>query len=70
MAGVLFASGCGGSSDDTTDDKDTFVVGMECNYAPFNWQTSSETDTSVSLGSSPFKLPLISKTCRKEIQDR
>ena len=54
LAGVLFASGCGGSSDDTSDDKDTFVVGMECNYAPFNWQTSSETDTSVSLGGAGY----------------
>lgn len=29
--------------------KDTFVVGMECNYAPFNWTQVSETKTSVPL---------------------
>lgn len=34
----------------TNDTKETFTVGMECNYAPFNWQTSTRTDTSVSLG--------------------
>lgn len=28
---------------------DTFTVGMECNYAPFNWQTTDATDTSVEL---------------------
>ena len=25
------------------------VVGLECNYAPFNWTTSEETDTAVSI---------------------
>lgn len=29
----------------------TFTVGMECNYAPFNWQTTESTDTSVALPS-------------------
>ncbi|MBB5182813.1 transporter substrate-binding domain-containing protein [Catenisphaera adipataccumulans] len=54
VALTLVLTGCGsgstgsGSSD---NDDDTFVVGMECNYAPFNWQTSDKTDTSVSLGS-------------------
>lgn len=33
----------GGSSD-------KLVVGMECNYAPFNWQTNQETESSVSIG--------------------
>lgn len=28
---------------------DTFVVGMECNYAPFNWTQVNETDTTVAL---------------------
>ena len=38
---------CGGNED---TEKTTFVVGMECAYAPFNWQTATATDTSVSLG--------------------
>ena len=29
--------------------KDTLVVGMECNYAPFNWTQVNETNTSVPL---------------------
>lgn len=28
----------------------TFTVGMECNYAPFNWTQLEQTDTSVALG--------------------
>ncbi|MGN1343511.1 MAG: transporter substrate-binding domain-containing protein [Traorella sp.] len=36
------------------DEKTTFVVGMECGYAPFNWQTSTATDTSVSLGNAGY----------------
>lgn len=52
-AGVtaLLLAGCGSTGDSGTADsgKDTFTVGMECGYAPFNWQTSSETDTSVAL---------------------
>ena len=38
---------CGGNED---NEKTTFVVGMECAYAPFNWQTATATNTSVSLG--------------------
>ncbi len=45
----LALSACGSSTTDPNDD-DTFTVGMECNYAPFNWQTDEKTDTSVSLG--------------------
>ena len=44
--------GCGGSKD--TEEKNQFVVGMECGYAPFNWQTSEKTDTSVSLGNAGY----------------
>ena len=49
MTGALALTlvGCGGAQNDK---KDTFVVGMECGYAPFNWQISEATDTSVSLG--------------------
>lgn len=45
----LSLTACGSSTSDPNDD-DTFTVGMECNYAPFNWQTDDKTDTSVSLG--------------------
>ena len=48
-------TGCAsGGNTETTSDDNTFVVGMECAYAPFNWKTSEETDTSVPLGSSGY----------------
>ena len=41
---------CGGSSDDTSKgDKKEFVVGMECNYAPFNWTATEESETTVPI---------------------
>lgn len=40
---------CGGSSDKTSGDKKEFVVGMECNYAPFNWTATEESDTTVPI---------------------
>lgn len=58
-AGLLLLAGCSsspaasstadGSSAAAADAKTTFTVGMECNYAPFNWQTTDETDTSAAL---------------------
>lgn len=46
----MVLSGCGSSDEDS----DKFVVGMECNYAPYNWQTSTETESSVSLGGAGY----------------
>ncbi len=56
-AAILFV-GCSssapadsGSADSANDASNgTFTVGMECDYAPFNWQTAEEGDTAVSLG--------------------
>lgn len=39
--------GCGANG---ANSEDQFIVGMECNYAPFNWQTDKETETAVSIG--------------------
>lgn len=39
------------SSTAAASDSDTFTVGMECNYAPFNWQTTDASDSAVELGS-------------------
>lgn len=51
-AAMLMAlTGCGESGSEEASNKNTFTVGMECGYAPFNWQTASETETSVDLGS-------------------
>lgn len=49
MAMALVGCGSGDSAK-----KEQFVVGMECGYAPFNWQTSEKSDTTVSLGNSGY----------------
>lgn len=48
--GALALAGCSSGTSSQSED-DTFAVGMECGYQPFNWQTSqAETDTAVALG--------------------
>ncbi len=39
LFGCIFASSCGGNTND-----DVIRVGMECNYAPFNWTCGSESE--------------------------
>ena len=39
---------CGGS-DSSSEEKTTLVVGMECNYAPFNWTVTEESDTTMPI---------------------
>lgn len=53
MAFVMCTALCGCSGNEGSDD-DKFVVGMECSYAPFNWQSAEETSTSVSLGNAGY----------------
>lgn len=62
LAAGLLLAGCASSSGAATSSgssvgaagdtaaNGTFTVGMECNYAPFNWTQLEETETSVSLG--------------------
>ncbi len=50
-AAASSAAGSTASSTAAASDSDTFTVGMECNYAPFNWQTTDASDSSVELGS-------------------
>lgn len=49
LCAVLLA-GCGSSGDiaapSASADSSTLRVGMECNYAPYNWTTTTPTDTS------------------------
>ncbi len=40
---VFLLTGC------TEENTNELVVGLECNYAPFNWTTSEETETAVSI---------------------
>ncbi|MCR4722737.1 MAG: transporter substrate-binding domain-containing protein [Eubacteriales bacterium] len=47
---ILFSlASCGGNQ----QQEETIKVGMECNYAPFNWTQSNETATSVPIDSVP-----------------
>lgn len=52
FAACLFLAGCGSSSQSPSENpsSNTFTVGMECNYAPFNWTQVEKTDTAVALG--------------------
>lgn len=50
---ALTLTGCG-SSQAPAEEKDKFVVGMECAYAPFNWQSTNETETSYQLASGGY----------------
>lgn len=53
VASVMMLTGCGGASNKAA--KDTFVVGMECGYAPFNWTQSDDSNGAVPIdGSSEF----------------
>lgn len=59
LAMTFVLSGCGGSEDEgknvsSVTGKEKFVVGMECNYAPFNWQSNEQTDTSVAIGGAGY----------------
>ena len=47
---ALVLAGCSSSSG-SSNPNGTFTVGMECDYAPFNWQTTESTETSAALGS-------------------
>lgn len=58
---LLSMAACGGSDQPNTPDtnsadgkKTKFVVGMECNYAPFNWTQIEKNDTAVSLGGAGY----------------
>ncbi len=41
--------GCSGTNGQQEQEKTQFVVGMEVNYAPFNYQLAEPTDTSVAI---------------------
>lgn len=54
-AAALLMAGCTSNetpnNDSNNPTRETFTVGMECNYAPFNWTTLDENDTTVSISS-------------------
>ena len=52
---ALLISGCeSNSGNKSIDEGDVFVVVMECNYPPFNWQTNTQSDTAVELEGSGY----------------
>lgn len=46
---LLLLVGMVGCSNKSNNNSNTFTVGMECNYAPFNWTTLEKTTTSVKI---------------------
>ncbi len=46
---ILSLGACGSKQADTDGEKKVFKVGMECNYAPFNWTQTNETDRTVPI---------------------
>lgn len=53
-AAALLMAGCTNNetpNNDNNQTRGTFTVGMECNYAPFNWTTLDANDTTVSISS-------------------
>lgn len=58
MAGLFAASlilaGCSGNGGDDETGRETLRVGMECNYAPFNWTDVEANDTNVPLSSGGY----------------
>ena len=57
LAGVCaFAAGCNTNTDDYTKVKEKGVlkVGMECNYAPFNWTQANSSDTAVKISAGGY----------------
>ena len=53
LAATLTLSGCATTQEEKTEN-DKLVVGMECNYAPFNWQTPDKSETSIALGGAGY----------------
>ncbi|MFV0380038.1 MAG: transporter substrate-binding domain-containing protein [Anaerorhabdus sp.] len=45
---MVLLVGCSGDNG-SNEEVSTLVVGMECNYAPFNWSQTNETETAVAI---------------------
>ena len=79
VSAAMILTGCGssttGTATTTSSDSGTFRVGMECNYAPFNWTTTTEGEYTQPLSSSDFCdgydvviATTIAKTLGKDVQ--
>ena len=47
---LLCAAGCS-STNSSEEQSNVLSVGMECDYAPFNWTQSADSDTAVPMSS-------------------
>ncbi len=45
----ILLTGCGGTNEEVVENDNTFRVGMECAYAPFNYQVSQASDSAVEI---------------------
>ncbi len=58
VSAAMILAGCGSTagtaSTTETEGSGTFRVGMECNYAPFNWTTTTEGEFTQPLSSSDY----------------
>ena len=55
ISSLFIFAGCGGSDEGSSDDTDnTFKVGMECDYAPYNWTQAEEGEHTVALDGGGF----------------
>ncbi|MEW5571001.1 transporter substrate-binding domain-containing protein [Rossellomorea marisflavi] len=49
VSALVMLAGCGKSGASGSEDKDTFTVGLEAGYAPFNWSQKSDTNGAVKI---------------------
>lgn len=48
---ILLLAGCSGNQGGNEPETKVLRVGMECNYAPFNWTTTTASETTVQISS-------------------
>ena len=42
-------AGCGGNENNSSQTREKLYVGLECNYAPFNWTENTKTDSNYAI---------------------
>ena len=56
LAVALLLGACGGNdgNKETDNTKEKLTVGMECNYAPFNWTDPQSNDYNLEIGAGEY----------------
>ncbi|MDW4528743.1 transporter substrate-binding domain-containing protein [Rossellomorea marisflavi] len=49
VSALVMLAGCGKSGTSGSEDKDTFTVGLEAGYAPFNWSQKTDANGAVKI---------------------